>query len=58
MPFKSMVLFCLRVQFTKKKLSPTCEEFVAAKVESANLDFKQNPLLAQACKTEVFTGMT
>jgi len=47
------LLLCLRNQFAKKSLSPSCEKYVDSFVRESSMDFTQDLALVKACSKEV-----
>ncbi|GAB6030494.1 hypothetical protein CHUAL_007357 [Chamberlinius hualienensis] len=47
------VIGCLKDEFINQKLSSSCEEEVGEIIKESQLDYRQDPLLMEACKDEI-----
>ncbi|XP_074644298.1 Golgi apparatus protein 1-like isoform X2 [Tubulanus polymorphus] len=49
------VINCLKLQLVKKMLSPSCETRIKNIIMESSLHYKQDPVLAKACREEILT---
>ena len=51
--YEGKVIECLKEQFQVHRLRKSCEDEISRIVQEAQLDYRQDPILAEACKDEV-----
>lgn len=51
--YEGKVIACLKEQFLARRLRVSCEDVISKIIRESQLDYRQDPILAEACKDEV-----